>query len=229
MTAFGRYAIYYTAPPGPLAQFGADWLGWDLRAGREVAHPQLCDLPSDQIAALTETPRRYGFHATLKPPFRLAPGSDQAALLADLAAHCRGLSPVTLAGGLQLATLDGFLALIPAQPSEALQSLAAGLVRDLDHHRAPLTEAEIARRRPERLTDAQRARLLQWGYPWVIEGFRFHMTLTGRLPQAETRALHAILQPQLAPILPDPMVLDAVSLCGEDDRGRFHEIERIAF
>lgn len=227
MKEFRRYAIYFTAPEGALAQLGASWLGWDLHTGREVPHPNLPDLPIDKIAALTEVPRRYGFHATLKPPFRLAANQTEAALLADLHDYCQTLSPVSLAGGLRLAVLDGFLALVPAQPSPQLQALAAGLVQGLDHHRAPLTEAERARRKPEHLTDLQRANLDRWGYPWVLEHFRFHMTLTGRLPTEEAAALCDQLKPYLDPILPDPMVIDAVTLCGEDGTGRIHNIKKI--
>ena len=130
-------------------------------------------------------------------------------------------------GGLKLALLDGFLALIPAAPAPALGDLAAALVRGLDYFRAPLTEAERARRRPERLTPTQRANLDAWGYPWVMQHFRFHMTLTGRLPEAKVAEVMALLQPRLAPILPDQLLLDAITLCGEDAGGRFHEIARI--
>lgn len=227
MAEFKRYAIYYTPKPGPLAEFGASWLGWDLRLGREVAHPVIDGLPADQIATLTQTPRRYGFHATLKPPFRLAPGQSAAALADALNEQCRGLSPVAQPGGLKLALLDGFLALIPAAPAPALGDLAAALVRGLDYFRAPLTEAERARRRPERLTPTQRANLDAWGYPWVMQHFRFHMTLTGRLPEAKAAEVMALLHPRLAPILPDPLLLDAITLCGEDGGGRFHEVARI--
>ena len=228
MDDYRRYAVYFTAAPGPLADFGAAWLGWDLRGGRAVAHPDLPGLPPDRIAALTETPRRYGFHATLKPPFRLAQGSTPAALLADLRALSQRLAPVTLTGGLQLAELDGVLALIPVEPSEPLQSLAADMVRALDRHRAPMTEAERARRQPQRLKPRQTAHLDRWGYPWVMQDFRFHMTLTGRLPQPEAQTIRAALTPHLAPVLPRPMLIDAVALIGEDHANRCHEIERIS-
>lgn len=228
LSAFRRHALYFTPPDGPLARFGAAWLGRDLWQGRDLAHPDLPGLPSGRIAELTETPRRYGFHATLKPPFRLAEGQTEAELLTHLHDICRQLAPVTLTGGLRLAGLNGFAALVPAQPSPALQNLAAEVVRGFEPFRAPLTEAEIARRRPERLTAAQRANLRDWGYPWVMEDFRFHMTLTGRLRAGELNEVLARLAPALQPVLPDRFEIDALTLCGEDRNGRFHAITRVA-
>ena len=98
MPRFARYAVYYTPEPGPLADFGAAWLGWDIATGAEVAHPDLPGLPRP-VAELTATPRKYGFHGTVKPPFRLAEGHDAEGL--ELAAQhlATRLEPVTLDGG----------------------------------------------------------------------------------------------------------------------------------
>jgi hypothetical protein len=165
MTGYDRYAIYYAPPPGALADFAAHWLGWDAATGRAVAHPWVQGLPRD-VAELTETPRKYGFHGTIKPPFRLAVGQDAESLhraTADLAAR---LTPVTL-NGLALHRLGGFLALTPEGDASALATLAAEVVTELDAFRAPPDAAEIVRRRPDRLTPRQRALLDRWGYPYV--------------------------------------------------------------
>ena len=226
MDGFRRYAVYYTAPPGVLARFGAGWLGWDSAAGQVVDHPQVPGLDPARVAALTDVPRRYGFHATLKPPFVLAGGSARA-LADDLAVLAAGLAPVELPGGLQLAELDGFIALIPSRQPAALTDLAAALVGGLDGHRAPLTPADRARRRPEQLNERQRELLDLWGYPFVMEEFRFHMTLTGPVTRAEGAEVAAILRSVMESILPRPHVIDAVTLSGEDDLGRFHDILRV--
>lgn len=220
MDNWRRYAIYYT-PAGPLAGFGAAWLGWDIARGRG-APPR-----TQQVEALTRTARRYGFHATLKAPFRLAPDSDEALLLADLEQLAGAVAPVRLPGGLRLAELDGFPALVPAEASPALRDLAARVVRDLDRHRAPLTAEDRARRQPERLSQPQQNLLDRWGYPWVMGQFRFHITLGARLPRREARAVIAALAPHLAPLLPDPHPVDALTLAGEDAEGRFHQIARL--
>ena len=98
----------------------------------------------------------------------------------------------------------------------------------LDALRAPLTPAEIAKRRPERLNPRQRELLAAWGYPYVIEEFRFHLTLSDDLPEAEAEDLAAVLGPWLAPDLPRPFGITDLCLFGEDQAGRFHLLERHA-
>jgi putative phosphonate metabolism protein len=218
---FTRYALYYTPPPGPLAEFGAAWLGWDPARGRACAHPDL----GLALAGITATPRKYGLHATMKPPFRLAPGATEAALSDALARFCAARRAVPL-DALDLAPLGGFLALRPRGDTRALDALAAETVRAFDPFRAPLTEAEIARRRGTGLSPAHEANLRDWGYPYVMDAFRFHITLTGPLPPETRDEVAARLAPLLAPLLPRPFAIDALSLMGEDGEGRFHLIHR---
>ena len=222
---YHRYAIYVTPRPGPLAGFGAAWLGWDLVAGAPCPHPDLPGLPRP-VAEITATPRKYGFHGTIKPPFRLAAGCDAAALAEDLAAFCAGTAPVVLAG-LELRRLGRFLALCPVGETAALEALAAAAVARFDRFRAPPEPAELARRRAQRLTARQEALLQRWGYPHVMEEFRFHMTLTGLLPPADLAAVEAALAPRLALLLPAPFTVEALTLLGEDGEGRFHQIARV--
>ena len=212
---YRRFALYYTPPPGSLAEFGAAWLGWDLR--RAAARKQPPDL-----AALTATPRRYGFHATLKAPFALAEGQSRRAALARLHDLAAGLAPVTLPEGLALRHDFGFLALVPPRPVPALAGLESALMRGMDGLRAPLTAQDRARRRPETLTPRQRAHLDRWGYPWVLGDFRFHMTLTG--PLADPAPALARLAPLLPEGLGAALTIAQVSLTGEDAEGRFHLI-----
>lgn len=223
---YSRYAVYYT-PVRELAAFGAAWFGWDPATGDSPPHP-VAEAPGIDLPRITEAPRRYGFHATMKAPFRLAQGVEAAALPDALARFCAAEDAVTLEAGLALTRLEGFLALTPAGQSAALSSLEMRLVEALDPFRAPLTPAEVARRDPGRLSPRQRHMLERWGYPYVGEEFRFHMTLTGRLSDAEAASVEAILRPRLAPLLPMPFVIDALSLLGEDAGGRFHLLRRFA-
>ncbi|TKA95193.1 DUF1045 domain-containing protein, partial [Cereibacter changlensis] len=87
---------------------------------------------------------------------------------------------------------------------------------------------EIARRRPERLSPRQRGYLADWGYPYVMEEFRFHLTLTGDLPEAEAAQVEAVLAPVLAPLLPRPFRIGSLCLFGEAADGRFRLLERVA-
>lgn len=223
MTDYDRYAIYYAPEPGPLADFGAAWLGWDAMRGAAADHPDVAGLPRP-IEALTGTPRKYGFHGTIKPPFRLAAGTTAEGLHRAAAALAEDLAPVTL-DGLRLHRLGGFLALTPEGDAGALADLAARVVTGLDAFRAPAPADEIARRRPERLTPRQRAHLDRWGYPYVMEDFLFHMTLTGALPEDEARQVEAALAPVVAPLLPRPFRVTDLCLFGET-AGRFHLIHR---
>lgn len=223
---FTRYAIYHMLPPGPFAAFGAAWLGWDAAAGQHVPHPAIADLPLP-IDQITETPRKYGLHATIKPPFQLPHGTAEADLNSALAGFCADQPPVVL-DGLELAQLGRFLALRPVGDETALNALAAATVRGLDAYRAPLTAGELTRRRATPLSPQQDALLLQWGYPYVMEAFRFHITLTGKLPKAAARQTADILEPLLKPLLPRPYVIKDLCLMGEGRDGCFHLIARHA-
>ncbi|SFO24258.1 putative phosphonate metabolism protein [Roseovarius lutimaris] len=223
---FKRYAIYATPAPGPLADFGAAWLGWDCAAGCAVDHPHVSGLPMP-LAEITDAPRKYGLHATMKPPFRLTEGQNEAALKAAFERFCSTTAPVTL-DALTLARLGRFLALVPLGDQTALNALAAKTVKAFEPFRAPLTESELTHRRAAGLSPEQDALLLKWGYPYVIEAFRFHITLTGKLPRAQAVETHTILARLIEPLLPRPFPISSLALMGEDGLGRFHLIHRRA-
>jgi putative phosphonate metabolism protein len=202
-----RYAIYFAPAPGSaLDALGRRWLGRDAESGQPVAQP---DVPG--IAELTAEARHYGFHATLKPPFSLANGASEAMLLAALADFTPTRRKV-VAPPPKLAAISGFLALVPSAPAEELHRLADLCVSRFDRFRLPPDEAELAKRRKARLTPEQDALLLRWGYPYVFEEFRFHMTLTRRLKPEERPAIEAALAPLVAPAIGSPLLIDALSL-----------------
>lgn len=224
MKRFERYAVYYAPAPGALAGFAARWLGWDPATGTQPDPVNLGPLPRPR-AELTESPRHYGFHATLKPPFRLSAGSSHADLENDLAALANRLAAAE-ADGLALTRLGGFLALVPVGDTQDIDRVAADVVAGLDHHRAPAPPEELARRRATGLTPRQDAHLKAWGYPYVMDEFRFHLTLTGKLAPAEAEAVTSALAPHVVPLLPRPFRLEAIALFGEDAEQRFHLLER---
>lgn len=225
MDQMKRYAVYYAPRPGLLAELTADWLGWDPVLGMDRAQPDVPGIPFP--AALTAKARCYGFHGTIRAPFRLADGigpEDAQATVASLAAR---LAPVSC-DGLVLENLHGFLALTPAGCEAALLDLGAAVVEGTNALRAPLSEAEIARRRPDSLTPRQRELLSLWGYPFVMEEFRFHLTLTDRLPEGEVPRVQAALGAYLEGALPQPFMIEDICLYGEDAQGRFHLLHRYA-
>jgi len=226
MDGFTRYGLY-VVPDGALYRAGADWLGWDSVAGAEVAQPELPGLP-DAAAMLTATPRRYGFHGTIKPPFRLAAGTDAQGLDAAARAFCATRPPVVVPR-IEVRRLGGFVAIVPTAPSAPLSDMAAATVEAFEPFRAPLTEAELAKRRKSGLSDRQEALLARWGYPYVREEFRFHMTLTGKLSAAAADRARDVLDTHLAPHLDAPFAIGGLCLTGEDVEGRFHLVHRYTF
>ncbi|MBT8409972.1 MAG: DUF1045 domain-containing protein [Alphaproteobacteria bacterium] len=218
---YDRYAVYVT-PRGGLAKTGAAWLGWDLAAGRRVAQPEV---PGLDASALTQTPRKYGLHGTLKPPFHLAQGRSEAELQAALSALCRDLAPIALEG-LEVAEMSGFVALRPIGDKHGLATMAARIVEGLDAFRAPSTAAEVARRRAAPLTPEQDRLLRRWGYPYVMGAFRFHMTLTGPVPPQELGPVRAALAEMFAPVLPQPFAVEDLVLAGQGADGMFRQISR---
>ena len=224
MDQMKRFAIYYAPEPGPFADAAAAWLGWDLAQGTPMPQPAP-DLPRP-LAEVTAEPRKYGFHATLKPPFRLADGVSADDLAQATARLAASLAPLELPG-LQMVNLEGFLALTPLGDTTALQNLAAEVVRNLDPYRAALTPAETARRRPERLTPRQRDLLATYGYPYVMEQFQFHLTLSGPL-HGDEAAVSIAAARHFAGLIPQPLHIRDICLCGEDAMGRFHLLHRYA-
>ena len=221
-----RFAVYYTPRPGALADFGAAWLGWDVASGRSVAHPRLANLPLP-VAEITAAPHKYGFHGTIKPPFRVAEAQTLTTLQEALKTLCKDLRPVQ-AEGLNLSQLGRFLALTVRNPPKALLTLASRAVTELDPVRVPASANDVARRRRANLSPRQDALLIAWGYPYVLDEFHFHLTLTGQLTKEQIIAVQSTLEPILNGMPLTPFCLDALSLVGEDDDGRFHEISRFA-
>jgi putative phosphonate metabolism protein len=175
-----RVAIYYAPlPDDPLTRLSSVWLGRDPITDAPVAQPEL-----NGIAEFTAEPRTYGFHATLKPPMRLAERTDFSGLVAAVRAVAASIAPFELPP-LAVSDLRGFLALRETIPCPALQALADACVERIDRFRAPPSENELARRRNGRLSIEQDAMLLRWGYPYVFNTWFFHMTLTRRLSDAE--------------------------------------------
>lgn len=199
-----RYAIYHTPDhDDPLTVAAAAWLCRDAFGQPAAA----VDLPAawtnERHLALVADARRYGFHATLKAPFHLADGVSEAELLAafdrlELAHECVEIP------SLALRQIDGFFALVPDEPDELLNELTGLLVREFDRFRAPLTQSDIDRRNPGRLSESQRLNLERWGYPYVFDDFFFHMTLTGRVHGDDADEVRSRLEAWFAPFLGKP-------------------------
>ena len=209
MANFPRYAIYYASAPGSaLDRFGAAMLGYDAYGGCDLPFPD--GVPPDW-RDLTEDPRKYGFHATLKAPMTLADGKTEADVAAACEAFASAPRPIPLIEPV-VDSISGFIAVIPATPSAELQQLAAEATREFDSFRAPLTPEDRARRNPAKLSPRQCDYLDRWGYPYVMEEFRFHMTLTGRLEARRRETVMAMLRERFAQIDLARLAIDRIAL-----------------
>lgn len=224
MDQMKRFAVYFAPRPGPFADATAAVLGWDNASGRPVPQPDLPGLPAP-LADLTSSPRKYGFHGTIRAPFRPAPALTADDVTEAVRALSQHLAPVTC-DGLKVENLQGFLALTPVGDTAALTTFAAEVVRATNPLRAALNAAERAKRRPESLTPRQLDLLDTWGYPHVMEELHFHLTLTNRLGDDQAAQTARILSAHLAPVLPAPFRVEDLCLFGEDAQGRFHLLHR---
>jgi putative phosphonate metabolism protein len=225
MTGFPRYAIYFAAgADNALSRFGAELLGYDAYSGDEVSFPQGPLRVAPDWRDITADPRKYGFHGTLKAPMALAPGKTEAELKAACATFASKPRPIPVIRPV-VDAISGFIAVIPGEAVDALQQLAADCVRDFDSFRASLTAEDHARRKPEKLSERQREFLDRWGYPYVMEEFRFHMTLTGRLDAERRGPILEMLRARFAGLKLETIEIDRITLFRQDDpKARFRII-----
>jgi putative phosphonate metabolism protein len=217
MTGFPRYAIYYVSMPGgALDRFGAQLLGYDALNGDQLPFPDDVLKLAPDWRELTRDPRKYGFHATLKAPLPLAQGRNEAELLgacerfAGTPRKLPSICPV-------VDSIGGFVAVVPSEPSAELERLSADCTREFDSFRAALTPEDRARRNPSALTPRQREYLDRWGYPYVMEDFRFHMTLTGWLDAARREPVLAMLQTRFSAIGLKTLAIDRIALFRQEN------------
>lgn len=210
-----RCAITFVPPADdPLTVAAAQWLRRDPYSGAKLSEP-IEGLTDADHAFLTALPRRQGFHATFKAPFRLAEGRSVHELERRLDGFCGGLAPIRLAT--RIALMDNVFAFVPEAPEPELDMLAARVVTEFDAFRSPLSEIDIARRDVSRLTGRQLANLMAWGYPFVFDQFRFHMTLTGPIDHLERDHVMTVLSRHFGGLAKGPVIVGQLVLAVEPE------------
>ncbi len=224
-----RFALYFSPEDdSALAAFGRNWLGRTLDC-TELAPLSADHFPVGFQGDLIKDARKYGFHATLKAPFRLKEGVSQDIISARAKAFA-SQQPSFVEPPFVLASLHGFLALRPAAASEAIRALADNCVRFFDEFRAPLNESERLKRLSEPLSEQQKKHLEQWGYPYVFENFRFHMTLTRKLNDLELPVVRSFIEKQAAQIRAEPTRFSSLCLFTQSEpQAPFVLKDRFAF
>jgi len=227
-----RHAAYYAPAPGSIAwDLGSQWLGRCAQSDRLLPQPSLAGISPANFQRLTQAPRRYGWHATLKAPFSLAENTEPTQLQASFV-HVAATASASIVLDVEVAQIGNFLALVPVRRNQALHALADHCVQQLHAYAAPLPPSELARRSQGGLSQRQERMLEQWGYPHVMEEFQFHMTLTGPLisvSASECAELVAHARQWFAPLRSKGLHIDAVSWFVEPTAGgNFLYVERFA-
>lgn len=224
-----RYALFWApAASSVLAQLGEHWLGREAETDRPLPQPALAGFSADEITRITAEPRRYGLHATLKPPFRLAAGLSVVDLESRLATFAATQS-VIRAPPLRVGRLGRFVAIMLKTPAAAVDALAATCVEVFDGFRAPPELDELHRRRRTALTARQQELLCRWGYPYVMDEFRFHVTLSGLLEEANAERLLHPLSAYFAPATTMALEMREIALFAEPAPGLpFRLVRRFA-
>lgn len=214
-----RYALYFTPDPNSdLADLGDRWLGRNAMTGKALEHPDLPGLAGNDLAAITGPARRYGFHGTLKAPFRLLEGCSETDLLSAMKRFVADTQVFEIPA-LKLSLLEGFLALTPDGPADQLSAFANRVVEHFEPLRAELSDEDIERRNPDMLSSAELKNLLRWGYPYVFEQFRFHMTLSTRLAESDLPKVFGAATDYFMPVLRRPIPVNALTLSVEPEPG----------
>lgn len=213
-----RYAIYYTPEPASaLGRLGRSWLGRNPSGVDREAGRCLQGISWEDWHRVIARPRRYGFHATLKAPFWIRSGVSERKLVSTLGALTSSNDTVPV-GRLEVRRMGDFFALAPVRPPAALAALAAACVEAFEPFRQEMPRDELTRR-IEGLTANQRRNLRLYGYPYVFDEFRFHMTLTGPVDDALAKTVGPVLQRLCAPACAEPLDIDALSLMLEPEPG----------
>jgi putative phosphonate metabolism protein len=216
---FFRYAIYWAPPEGSaLATLGGAWLGRDAITDRALKRFAISDFDDAVLAEITADPRRYGLHATLKPPFALAGNCSLLQFEADLCAFAARTAPV-IAPKPRVTRIGRFLALTPSAHAPEITALANACVAHFDRYRAPPSAQELARRRSANLTEAQERNLQRWGYPYVMDELRFHISLTGPIERSLADQLLTKLTTLFAPVALQPLEIREIALFAEPAPG----------
>ena len=227
MVTSERFALYFAPEAGSaLERFGATWLGREPVTGSPLPQPVLPGLDPDELHRLTITPRHYGLHGTLVPPLGLRADCTRTDFKALVDHFAAGREPFAMEP-LVVREIGSFIALVP-EGQRALSALAGAALRVLHPCRRPPSAAELAGRRSHGLSARQEEMLERWGYPYVLDEFRFHMTLTDRVQDSEARArLARLIKDHAAPVTGRPWAVNEVCVFHQPSRQEpFHLIHR---
>lgn len=240
-----RYALYYTPASDSLLYSRASRLfGRSIRSIHSFDPEPPASMDAQSWRAMVTEPAHYGLHATLKAPFEPAqdlaerPKAEAIKILTSACASLAARHTPFATNPLELASLPSrngkgsFLALTPVKTRPAnlaeqkMRALERDCVLSFEPMRAPIREEDVQRR--GNLDAVEEHYLRAFGYHLVFDRFRFHITLTNCLEDADLERVKNALMPLFAPIVGQPLRIDAISLCCQEDRkSPFVELARL--
>ena len=233
MTNYKRVAIYFLPKKNSsLENFGKNLLGRDINKKKKISLTRRQKYfinrgftYFDELKDYCEEPAKYGFHATLKAPFRLK-RNVKTKNFYDVISHIAAQHSRFKIKGLKIVYSKKFTFITSRKPNKLLINLENDLVKHLDTFRAELNKTEIKKRIPDSLTFKQNKYLKEWGYPFVFDQFKFHMTLMNQNNNKLSNKQKLELEKLIYKISNNVIEFNEISLLGENKNGHFEEIKR---
>ena len=228
MTNFSRYAVYFSPPEADyLSKFLAGWFGWNAHNGQNVPYHILENLNYD-LSDITKEQYRYGFHGTLKPPFSLVDTKNLNDLKLALVELSKSIKKFEIPS-ISLKVLNGFVAIVSTTENRPIMALAKKCVEELDLFREVESVERIQRRRSRTFSKSEEYNLKRWGYPYVMDNFQFHLTMSGRLKPEVLKNVIEVLNSELQGVLNKPLPIGEICLFGENaSNGNFQIIQKFS-
>ena len=233
MTNYKRVAIYFLPKKNSsLENFGKNLLGRDINKKKKISLTRRQKYfinrgftYFDELKDYCEQPAKYGFHATLKAPFRLK-RNVKTKNFYDVISHIAAQHSRFKIKGLKIVYSKKFTLITSRKPNKLLINLENDLVKHLDTFRAELNKTEIKKRIPDSLTFKQNKYLKEWGYPFVLDQYKFHMTLMNQNNNKLSNKQKLELEKLIYKISNNLLEFNEISLLGENKNGYFEEIKR---
>lgn len=235
MKKYSRYAIYYAPPKeSNLEEFGRYWFGWDPLNAKLINNKQrinylngfgiknLKNIDKNVLIA-----KKYGFHGTLIPPFKLNKNYSTNLLFKkteDIAKKFKKFKFYKF----KLKKINNFYAFVQNKKNNNINKLSNRLVRELFKFRSPLTKKEIDRRNPSKLSKLQLNILHKWGYPYLMSEFNFHMTLASEVTGNKLYFELKKIEKNKEIILNEINNFDKIYIFGENQKGMFENLENFS-
>ena len=235
MKKYSRYAIYYAPPKeSNLEEFGRYWFGWDPINAKSINNKQrinylngfgiknLKNIDKNVLIA-----RKYGFHGTLIPPFKLNKNYSTKTLFKKTEKIAKKFKKFKFYK-FKLKKINNFYAFVQNKKNNNINKLSNRLVRELFKFRSPLTKKEIDRRNPSKLSKFQLNILYKWGYPYLMSEFKFHMTLASEVTGNKLYSELKKIENNKEIILNEINNFDKIYIFGENQKGMFENLENFS-